>query len=116
MSELDGFELFVPDAGRPLYITTSEKTLRICADAYKALGCPDCVNIFFDEVKRRMMIKSAKKEYENTLNVTAHSSGRNMSICCKSLARKAVEMYGKGVRVYGHVAGDGILIFDRVRE
>lgn len=116
MSELEGFELFRPNADKPLYIAARQKSVAICAEAYKALGCPQYVNVFTDDFKKRIMIKKAEKGYENAIKVVQHSAGRNMCLCYKKLADMVIEMFGQSTRVYGHVVGDGMMIFDKTEE
>ena len=116
MNELMGFELFKPSGDKPMYIAARAKSVGICAEAFKSLGCPDRVVIFFDDVKKRIMIKRAEEGQENTVLVIKHSGGANRSMCLKALAERVIAMYGRSVRIYGHQAGDGILIFDKVRE
>lgn len=115
MNELEGFVLWRPDEGKPMYIRTDDKCIRICAEAYSALGAPEFVNVFLDETKRRVMIKMAKPDYQNIIRVTSHSAGHNMSLCNRRLAQKMIGLFGKA-RIHGHIAGDGILIFDVIEE
>lgn len=116
MTELEGFEIFAPSKGKPLFICTGEKAVRICADAYKALGKPQYVNVFLDDVKKRILIKVSEKSFDNALKVVKHSGGMNMTICYKDLAKKVSAMYGKGNRVYGHIVSEDMIIFDRSTE
>lgn len=114
MTELEGFEIFTPTG--PFFICAGDKAIRICADAYRALGMPEYVNVFLDDVKKRIMLKVAKKDYENAMKVIKHSHGMNMNICYKALAVKIADMYGQGNRVYGHLVSDGMMVFDRSKE
>ena len=113
MNELDGFELFEPDAYKKMFITPQIKCVGICSEAYKALGCPEYVNVFIDDVKKRVLIKKADKEFANTIHVVCHSSGHNMNMCCRSLADRISGLHGRSKRVFGRVVGEGMMIFDR---
>ena len=94
MSELDGFVVYKPDDYKPIYIAAGGKQIRISAEAYRRLGGPEWVNVFFDEVHKRVMIKAAEAGFENVVHCTCHSSGRNMSICYRNLTDKLIAMYG----------------------
>lgn len=110
MTELEGFEIYKPE--KSFFIGIGDKTIRICADAYRSLGAPGYLNVFIDEAGLRVMIKVAQENYENAMKVIAHSSGRNMCICYKPLAEKLAGMFGKGARVYGRMVSDDMMIFE----
>ena len=113
MSELDGFVVYRPDE-KPIYISSHDKYISLSAGAFKALGEPECVNVFIDEIKHRIMIKAAEKDFENVMSIIEHSSGRNRVICNKKLAAVAVRFFGRGVHTMGHAAGDNCVIFQQI--
>lgn len=115
MNELEGFVLWRPEEEKPMFIRSNGKGVGLCGTAYTALGCPEFVNIFFDEMKCRVMIKRAEPDYKNIISITAHSGGRNMYLCNKRLAKKIVSMFGTA-RIYGHMAAEGTLVFDTIEE
>ena len=71
------------------------------------------LNVFIDDVKKRVLIKKADKEFANTIHVVCHSSGHNMNMCCRSLADRISGLHGRSKRVFGRVVGEGMMIFDR---
>ena len=112
MNEFDGFVVYKTDM-RPAYIAGHDRYVSISAGAFTELGCPDLVNLFIDESGKRVMIKRAEKKFKNVLRVIEHQAGHNRCICRKDLALTICGIFGKGVRVIGHPAGDGCMIFDR---
>ena len=113
MSELDGFVVYRLDEGKGMYISASPKQVRISAEAYRRLGSPEYVNAFFDESKKRVMLKKADKRYQNAMHCICHSAGRNMSVCYRGFADKVMAMFGTKMRIHGHQVGDDAMIFDK---
>lgn len=112
MSELDGFVVYKPD-DKPLFIAAYEKSVSVSAGVMAALKSPQYVNVFLDICRKRIMLKTAEKDFENVLSVVQHGAGHNRVLCNRELAQVIRDMFGKGVHIMGHVAGDGIAIFDR---
>ena len=113
MNELDGFVVYKPDDVKGVFISASPKQIRISAEAYRRLGKPEWVNVFFDEAHKRVMIKAAEPDYPNVVHCTAHSLGKNMSMCYRDLSEKVIDMFGKQTQVHGHQVGEDTLIFDK---
>lgn len=113
MTELEGFELFKPGKDETLFITTNFSKIMMCKEVFQVLGKPEYVNVFLDEVKQRIMIKAAEKDYENAIRVIEYKSKKSKHFCSKKLATIISNWYGKSQRVYGHVAGNNLIIFDR---
>lgn len=111
--ELEGFTLFKPPLKNEIHISIRKRCIGISIDACEALGSK-WINVFFDERKKRMMVKRAEEGYKNTLKISDNGeSGRtiNSAGVCETLKR----MFGDRAKIGGHVAGDGIIIFDEVR-
>lgn len=113
MSELDGFLVYKPDDVKGVYISASPKQIRISAEAYRRLGRPEWVNVFFDDLHSRVMIRKADPDWKNVVHCTCHSRGRNMSMCYRDLADRVLTMFGREMRIHGHQAGEDTLIFDK---
>lgn len=120
MTELQSFELFRPHGEQNCFIRARNKNIGISKDAFHELGKPEYVLVYFDDVKRRILIKVVDKQYENAMKVVRHSAGGmkygNMCICCKALAQRMIEIVGTSVRVYGHLVSDGVMVFDKPEE
>lgn len=111
MSELDGFTVFRPQRGASIHITVRNRVIGITKDAVAVLGEPKEVNVFLDERRRRVMIKSAEAGFDNTLKIC--KNGRSgLMITSAILAKKLGDWWGEGAQIPGHTAGDGILIFE----
>lgn len=111
MSELDGFVVYKPQKETKMHISVGRRGIGITRSAVDALGVPEYINIFLDEVKHRVMIKYAEADYENTLKIS--NNGRSgLTINCKRIAEHLCGWYGLNTHVPGHEAGDGILIFE----
>ena len=121
MTELESFELFRPEGKRKYFISARNKSVGISKDAYEDLGQPEYVLVYIDEVKKRIMIQAVDKKYDNAIKVVKHSAGggkrsRNMCLCCRALTKAMTEMYNQSIRVHGHMAGENMMIFDKVDE
>lgn len=121
MTELESFELFRPHGEQNFFLCARLKSIGISKDAYIELGSPEYALIYFDDVKKRIMVKVVDRQYENAIRVIRHSAGghhktSNMAFCCKALTKKMIEMFGRSVRVYGHLVSDGVMVFDKVGE
>ena len=121
MTELEAFELFRPHGEQNFFLCARLKSIGISKDAYYALGSPEYALVYFDDVKKRIMVKVVDQRYENAIKVVRHSAGghhktSNMAFCCKSLALKMASLFGKSVRVYGHLVSDGVMVFDKPEE
>ena len=117
MTELQSFELFRPHGEQNFFIRARNKNIGISKDAYDELKKPEFVLVYFDDVKRRVLIKVVDKQYENAVKIIRHNSGGNksgnMCICCKALTRKMISMFSTSNRVYGHLVSDGVMVFDK---
>ena len=121
MTELEAFELFRPHGEQHFFICARLKSIGISKDAYNELGKPEYALIYFDDVRKRIMVKVVDQRYENAVKVIKHSAGgrhksSNMAFCCKSLTERMIAMFGHSVRVYGHLVSDGVMIFDKAEE
>lgn len=121
MTELESFELFRPHGEQNFFLCARNKSIGISKDAYNELDQPEYVLVFIDDIKNRIMIKAVNQNYENAVKVIKHSAGgthrsSNMCLCCKALTKKMITMFGTSNRVYGHLAGDGVMIFDKTEE
>lgn len=116
MNELDGFIVFRPEVDRPAFISTRQKSTGLSSGAWVKLGKPEYVNFFFDENGRRVMIKVAESDFDNALKVVFHGKGKNMCFGNKMLAVKLIKMFGLGKQISGHLAGEGIMIFEEINN
>lgn len=113
MSELDGFVLLKPHCkSHPisLNIAPAHMYTSISRGALAELGCPTYCNIFVDENKKRVMIKAAEEGYQNTYHLVQNKKKRTARINNKNLAVTLGKLF-TGTVIPGHVAGDGIVIF-----
>lgn len=113
MSELDGFVIYKTDQrSRRLFIRVNgQKHFGISTGVWNVLGKPEYINAFLDENKGRVMLKSAEKDYENAMKVSTSKQCRGIYVSSQNLMVKLHEMFPNRRRVPGHVAGDGIVIF-----
>ena len=119
MTELQSFELFKPHGEQNYFLCARKKSIGISKDAFYGMGAPEYALVYFDDVRKRIMVKSVEKQYENTVKIIKHSSGgshksSNMAFCCRSLTEKMIELFGISNRVYGHLVSDGVMVFDKV--
>ena len=115
MSELDHFVVYkLPE--KPTYISVLEKSIGISSGSFDLLGCPEYVNVFFDECGKRVMIKKATKTMPNVFKITSHQGGKNRVICSRPLTEKVREMFGDAKRIPGHSVSEECMIFDRVER
>lgn len=111
MSELDGFVIYKPKhSNEKMYLSVRKKGVGITQAVLEALHDAEYVNVFFDEMKHRVMLKYAEADFENTLKVGNYGRSGRM-INSLDIAEKLRGWYGNA-QVAGHVAGDGILIFE----
>ena len=121
MTELQAFELFKPHGEQNFFLCARKKSIGISKDAFFAMGSPEYALVFFDDVKKRIMIKAVNQNYENAIKIIRHSAGgthktSNMAFCCKGLCLKMIELFGVSVRVYGHLVSDGVMVFDKPED
>ena len=111
MSELDHFVVYkLPP--KPVFISVMLKSVGISSGAYDLLGCPEYVNVFFDECGRRVMIRKSDQTMPNALKVISHQGGKNRTLCNSQLTKKVRAMLTTGTRMEGHGAGEGTVIFE----
>ncbi len=65
---LEGFVLFKNDTGK-LTLSVSNSAVRVSQNALKLIGNPTHVNVFFDEMHKRMAIKAADEKTMNAFPV-----------------------------------------------
>ena len=112
MSELDGFVVYKPKHEvKKMHISVRKKGVGLTQTVIEALNDAEYINIFLDDKKHRVMLKYAEEGYENTLKVGNYGRSGRM-INSLDIAEKLRGWYGNA-QVAGHVAGDGILIFER---
>ena len=112
MSELDGFVIYKPKHGDKIHITVRRRCVGITRSAVDKLGDGvQYINVFFDDNKRRVMIKRAEEGFENTLKICANGTS-GLTINSVLIAEKLRGWFGKDAQIPGHEAGDGILIFE----
>jgi len=111
MSELDGFVVYVP-TNKPVFLTILERSLGISSGAVEILGTPEHVNVFLDEIRGRVMIKRAEETYPNVMKLVKHAKGSNRVICNRPLTERVRAMLASGLRMEGHQAGEGTVIFE----
>ena len=61
---LAGFVIFA-NTREIIQITIGSGYVRLSNDALRVIGSPEAVNVFFDDSRKRMMIKGAKKNMPN---------------------------------------------------
>ena len=113
MSELDGFVLIKP--AEKLYpislsIVTEHMYVTVSRGAFTALDCPKFCNVFIDANRKRVMVKEAQEGWQNTFRLAQNKSKRSARINNKELAQTLGSLFEQTV-IPGHVAGDGIVIF-----
>jgi len=73
MNDLEGFVLFEIRSGLAADLSVSViltvNYLRLTTTAFRQLGSPEFVNVFFDEHGKRMMLKKADKRNQNIVKV-----------------------------------------------
>lgn len=121
MTELQAFELFKPHGEQNFFLCARQKSIGISKDAFFAMGSPEYALVFFDDVKKRIMVKAVNQNYDNAIKIIRHSAGgthksSNMAFCCKGLCLKMIELFGVSNRVYGHLVSDGVMVFDKVED
>ena len=99
MTELEAFELFRPHGEQNFFLCARKKSIGISKDAFFAMGSPEYALVFFDDVKKRIMVKAVNQNYENAIKIIRHSAGgthksSNMAFCCKGLCLKMIELFG----------------------
>lgn len=115
MSELDGFVIYKPKhSNEKMYLSVRKKGVGITQAVLEALHDAEYVNVFFDEMKHRVMLKYAEADFENTLKVGNYGRSGSM-INNKNIAEKLRGWWGENARIQGHAAGDGIVIFEEKR-
>lgn len=110
MSELSGFTVFETELRHRIHLSVRKRSIGISVDACNVIGS-DWVNVFFDERKRRCMIKRAEPGYRNVLKISDNGDSGHVinSVGVSDVLRK---MFGDGAKVPGHEAGEGIVIFE----
>ena len=112
MSELDGFVLYKPKPGiKNIHISIRKRGIGITQTAVEALGGSEYINVFFDDHRRRVMLKHAEADYPNIIRIRNYARS-GLMINNLGIAEKLRTWYGPDARILGHVAGDGILIFE----
>ena len=110
MNELSGFTVFEPMSRTDIHLSVRKRTIGITASACKALGS-EYVNVFFDERKKRCMLKRAEPTYRNVLRI--YSNGKSGRVINNAgVSQTLRRWFGEDARVPGHIAGDGIVIFE----
>lgn len=112
MSELDGFVVYKPKHEvKKMHISVRKKGVGLTQTVIEALNDAEYINIFLDDKKHRVMLKQAEADYQNTIRIRDY--GRSgLMINNLGIAEKLRGWYGPDARILGHVAGDGILIFE----
>ncbi len=109
MNELDGFTVYKVNR---ICLSVRKRTTGLSAEAYEIIGS-DWVNVFFDERKRRCMVKKAEPEYRNVLRISSYGSSSHV-INSAEVSNTLRRWFGDGAKVPGHEAGDGIVIFEEM--
>ena len=86
---LEGFVLFKNDTGR-LTLSVSNSAVRVSQNALNLIGNPSHVNVFFDEMRKRMAIKAADEKTPNAFPVIKAGLG-----CHDCLRGQILEIIGK---------------------
>ena len=111
---LEGFVLFKNDTGK-LTLSVSNSAVRVSQNALKLIGNPTHVNVFFDELHKRMAVKAADEKTMNAFPVIKVGLGAHDSLRGRILEIIGMDRLPEGwlVRFVGvrHPTADYI-IFD----
>ena len=85
-NELSGFVVYEPRKLRSngIAFSVNNRTLRFTTEAVRKIRTPECVNIFFDDMKKRMMVTAANEDYKNVFRLrkpSKRSSVKNAIFC-----------------------------------
>ena len=113
MSELDGFILIRPAAKSypiSLSIVTEHMYVTVSRGAFTALDYPKFCNVFIDANHKRVMVKAAQEGWQNTFRLAQNKNKKSARINNKDLSETLGSLFEQTV-IPGHVAGEGIVIF-----
>ena len=71
---LEGFVLFRSNVDR-VTLSLSNSQVRVSCDALRLIGSPSYVNVFFDDVRKRMAIKAADEKTPNAFPINKTGLG-----------------------------------------
>ena len=113
MSELDGFVLFANDTAE-IRLSISSNSLRVSVAALDLIGSPKYLNIFFDDNRKRLAIKSAEKTTPNAFGLRKAGLARPAAVIehvLQLLGRGPIEP-GETLRFLGKKCGSDYVVFD----
>ena len=91
-NELTGFVIYEPRKFRSngIAFSVNNRTLRFTTEAVRKIRTPECVNIFFDDTKKRMLVTAANEDYKNVFRLRKPSNRISVknAIFCADLCIK----------------------------
>lgn len=100
--ELEGFRVFDPGENKKgmserIGLWIGRDLIRLTSGTSIALGEPDHVLVFFDELRRRMMLQPAEGTEKNAIRITVKTRRRRTVIQRKALHKEILRISGKDI-------------------
>lgn len=100
--ELEGFRVFEPgenkkDMSERIGLWIGRDLIRLTAGTSAALGEPTHVLVFFDDLRRRMMLQPANGTETNAIRITVKTRRRRTVIQRKALHKEILRISGKDI-------------------